>query len=239
MNDLITLNANAIKESIKYDDTQMDIFIHYPNQLVQSLGKAKYSTSFSHLLSTLNGPDLKLLEIKLSECKRIKKRIDSNDPCSETIINYDQYFQQQVTKYLDCVPIYFKQAMENNSNIKECNSNIKLNEAQYIIDNFDKFLNQNKKPCDEMLVLTIDSVNNNPNPKPMDIAIKFIYTEKVYEEIVYIRAIGFESWLSNVGGFVGIFLGYSIMQFPEFLFFFVTVFNYERRYHFRGKDCLY
>ena len=108
-------------------------------------------------------------------------------------------------------------------------------EAQYIIENFDKFLNLKEKPCDEMLVLTVDSVNNNPNPKPTDIAIKFVYSERVYEEIQYTKAIGFESWLSNVGGFVGIFLGYSMMQFPEFLLFFANVFNYERKKQFRGN----
>ena len=108
-------------------------------------------------------------------------------------------------------------------------------EAQYIIDNFDRFMNLHEKPCDDMLVLTIDSVDNNPNPKPSDIAIKFVYSTQLYEEIQYTRAIGFESWLSNVGGFVGIFLGYSMMQFPEFLLFFATVFNYERRVQLRGK----
>ena len=108
-------------------------------------------------------------------------------------------------------------------------------EAQYIIDNFDKFLNLIEKPCDDMLVLTIDSVDNNPNPKPSDIAIKFVYSTQLYEEIQYIRAIGFESWLSNVGGFVGIFLGYSMMQFPDILLFLATVFNYERTVQLRGK----
>ena len=108
-------------------------------------------------------------------------------------------------------------------------------EAQYIIGNVEKFLKQKEKPCDEMLILTVDSVNNNPIPKPTDIAIKFVYSEKVYEEIQYTKAIGFESWLSNVGGFVGIFLGYSMMQFPEFLLFFANVFNYERKKQLRGE----
>ena len=89
-------------------------------------------------------------------------------------------------------------------------------------------------PCDEMQVLAIDSINANPNPIPKDIAIKFIYKEKIYEEIQYTRAIVFESWLSNVGGFVGIFLGYSMMQFPEFLFILTTIFNGKRKNCFKG-----
>ena len=108
-------------------------------------------------------------------------------------------------------------------------------EAQYIIENFDKFLDQKDKPCDRMEVVTVSAVDSNPFPQPTDIAIKFVYSEQDYEEIQYKKAIGFETWLSNVGGFVGIFLGYSMMQFPEFLLFFAKVFNYERRVQLGGK----
>ena len=48
--------------------------------------------------------------------------------------------------------------------------------------------------------------------------ISFTYKEKYYEEILYDRAFNPESFLSNVGGFVGMFLGYSLMQLPEMLF---------------------
>ena len=210
----------------------MDIFVHYPNQLLQSFGNAKYSTSLSQLVSTLNDAYPKVLEIKISACTRIKKRVDSNEPCNEKYHNYDQFFQQNVAKHLGCVPIYLKQAKNN---MKECNTKIKLKEAQYIIDNYDKFLSQFKKPCDEMLVLTSDSVDHSPIPKPRDIANKFVHAEKVYEEIQYTKAIGFESWLSNVGGFVGIFLGYSMMQFPELLLIFTSILSYEKRNRFRGN----
>ena len=43
------------------------------------------------------------------------------------------------------------------------------------------------------------------------------YDETMYEEIEYSKDFGVESFISNVGGFVGIFLGYSMMQFPELL----------------------
>ena len=44
--------------------------------------------------------------------------------------------------------------------------------------------------------------------------VNFIYKDKYYEEIIYAKDFGPESFLSNVGGFVGIFLGYSMMQIP-------------------------
>ena len=98
---------------------------------------------------------------------------------------------------------------------KECTSQEKLKEAYGYLLDFNKILDESDKPCDEMLVQSIDSINYKPVSIPRDISIAFHYTEKLYEEIKYTRAMGFESWLSNVGGFVGIFLGYSIMQIPD------------------------
>ena len=46
---------------------------------------------------------------------------------------------------------------------------------------------------------------------------RFVYEEKYYEEIQYVRDFGFESFWSGIGGFVGIFLGYSMMQFPDLI----------------------
>ena len=40
---------------------------------------------------------------------------------------------------------------------------------------------------------------------------------KYYEEIEYSKDFGSESFISNLGGFIGIFLGYSMMQLPELL----------------------
>ena len=216
----------------------MDIFVHYPNQLITSFEKAKYSTSFFHLISILNGTTPKVLDFKLTECKRIKKRHDSNEPCSQKIPNYDQYLirklSEQLMESIGCVPIYMKTQLSNHTALRDCTSAVDLKKAYRSVDNVKAVLLSNKVPCDEMLILTIDSINNNPRPIPEDISIQFHYTEKEYEEIKYIRAIGFESWLSNVGGFVGILLGYSLRELPELILVFANMFNCKRRTHWKG-----
>ena len=229
LHDLLTLNSSQIR---LYDETEMEVFIHYPNQLIRTLGKAKYSVTFSHLQSILNGTTPKILELKLTECKRIKKRHDSNERCNPNIENYDQYLQQKMAVKLieeaGCVPIYLKVSLSNENDFYVCQSPTELKKAFQLLESIKKDIAKYEKPCDEILVLSIDSINNSPIPIPDDIAIKFLYTEKMYEEIRYIKALGFENWLSNVGGFVGIFLGYSMMQFPEFLLLFADAFNRKR-----------
>ena len=60
----------------------------------------------------------------------------------------------------------------------------------------------------------------------------------MFEETQYSKAVEFQNWLSNVGGFVGIFLGYSLMQLPE-LFIFILELNVLRKYRFlKGKIVL-
>ena len=45
--------------------------------------------------------------------------------------------------------------------------------------------------------------------------ITFLYEETDYEEVLNTRSFDFASFVSGVGGFIGIFLGYSILQIPE------------------------
>ena len=248
--DLLTIDSSRIWF---YNETEMEVFVHYPNQLIRSLDKAKYSDTFSHLQSILSGTTPKVLEFKLTESKRIKKRHDSNEKCNPNIKNYDQYLQQKMAEKLveeiECVPIYLKVLLSNESGFDVCQSPTKLKKAYQLLQDLKTNIKKYEKPCDEILVLSIDSINNNPIPIPDDIAIKFIYTEKMYEEIQHIKALGFENWLSNVGGFVGIFLGYSMMQFPEFLLLFADVFNRKWRKSFASmynlfrstyiKDCVF
>ena len=236
LHDLLTIDSSIIWF---YNETEMEIFVHYPHQLLRTIGKSKFSASFSHLQSILKGKTPNVLELKLTESKRIRKRHDSREPCNKDIRNYDKYLQQKMAERLigviGCVPIYLKAMLSNETDFEVCHSPNKLKEALKIINGFSNLLQDFEPSCDEMRVLSIDSVNHNPIPVPDDIAIKFYYTEKVYEEIQYIQAIAFENWLSNVGGFVGIFLGYSMMQVPEFLLIFANLFDRKRRTRMAGN----
>ena len=57
-----------------------------------------------------------------------------------------------------------------------------------------------------------EEVNNWGDPRLL-----FLYGDSVYEEIQNTKTFDLESFVSGVGGFIGIFLGYSILQLPELL----------------------
>ena len=229
--DLITLNSTFVGNHM-FNDTVIQIFIHYPGQLMQSLDKPKYTASFSYFVSTLKGVKSdhpNILELKISQERKLKKRPDSHRPCNKDIDNHDRHLQLKLIERLGCIPSYWMGIFWNDTNFDECTSPKTLRYAFNNISSVKNILEWNDQPCDEMILLSIDSVNNNPSTLPEDIAIGFHYSEKMYEEIEYTKAIGFENWLSNVGGFVGIFLGFSMMQFPEALEFLYDFF-------FRGNN---
>ena len=86
-----------------------------------------------------------------------------------------------------------------------------------------------------MLLLSIVSINDEPTPRLKDISLAFFYPDKTYEEIQYSRMMGFDGWLSNVGGFIGIFLGYSLLQIPDILVFIIGLFQHEKVKTFYGN----
>ena len=47
--------------------------------------------------------------------------------------------------------------------------------------------------------------------------IEIQYADKYYEENIQVQDFGFQDFISNLGGFIGIFLGYSMMQIPQLL----------------------
>ena len=49
-------------------------------------------------------------------------------------------------------------------------------------------------------------------------SIEIDFPEETYQEILNVPEISTENLWSAVGGFVGIFLGYSLMQMPELVF---------------------
>ena len=199
LEDLVTFNGSIMGHK-RYKNTEIQVFIHAPNQLVVSLDKPKYRASFEHLTSSLygvTGKNPQILEFKVSQVKQLRKRPDSNTPCNENILDYDLYYQMEIVEKLRCVPPYWKRKFFDENKTKECTSPTKIQEAHRMISDPKSILKLKELPCTEMILMSLDSINYEPTPKPKDISIAFFYTEKTYEEIQYNRMMGFESWLSN------------------------------------------
>ena len=170
--------------------------------------------------------------------KQQRKRPSKTTPCTKDVEEYDKYYRTQISQKLGCVPPYWKNTYSDYDHYHVCKNSTKLQEAHRIISDPKTILGFDKLPCNEMTLLSIDSVNNEPSPKPNDVSFRFIHSDKIYEEIKYSPKMGFENWLSNVGGFSGIFLGYSMMQVPNLLIFFMNLYH-QKKYKLIKSKCIF
>ena len=212
MQDLITFNKSTL-EAVNYINTQIQVIVHYPEHLLKSLDMPSYSSKFSSLHRNIP------LEFKLFSGSLLRKRPDSHNPCNQDIEDYDAYLLLSITRKLNCIPPYWKYRIhDDNLHISPCESSQQLKDAYYYTQTIMDAVASYDKSCVEMFISSTS--NWDLMHRTEDFYMKFIYEEKYFQEIKYTRSFGLESFVSNVGGFIGIFLGYSIMQFPEFLGFF-------------------
>jgi hypothetical protein len=157
----------------------------------------------------------KILKFKIEEVTVLKKRQDSNIPCNKKLNKFDDvHFMEDVMARVGCVPIYWK-TFTLLPNLEECESPSQLQKIYQHIQNYEKDLFSYVSPCNDMSISAkFDKEEDNQLKEPV---IKVIYTKATYQNIENNQSFGFESFLSGVGGFVGIFLGYSILQVPELL----------------------
>ena len=83
------------------------------------------------------------------------------------------------------------------------------------IENYRVIQSSYDPPCVVMTALTLFTTELD-QPEHL-FRINIHYPEDVYQEIVNTKDFSFETFFSGVGGCIGIFLGYSLLQVPEIL----------------------
>ena len=218
MDDLLTFNRNLLENNM-YKDTEMQIFIHHPSQLIRSLAMASFTSSFHDYQRS------KLLSFKLSQTTLIRKRYDYRIPCSSTIEDYDRYLMNVVINKTSCIPPYWKEDILDIPEFEECTTQEQLQTVYKYITEWENMMAQNSHPCIDMYnIVGWNWLDVEGTKKSDEIQIKFYYQEQYYQELEYLPDFDLETFISNIGGFVGIFLGYSMMQFPELIG--TTMFKY-------------
>ena len=199
-----------------YRNAHFKMYFHYPGQLLRTFHNPFFETNV--LLGSKNNEEKvwdKIFKIKIEEVTVLRKRHDSNIPCKHHLNQLDDVnFMEEIMNRVGCMPIYWKD-IRGISIRRECESPSDLKQIYQFIQNYKDVLLSYDGPCIEMSVTNkFDKEEENKWEEPL---IKVVYTKSTYQNIENTRSFGFESFLSGVGGFIGIFLGYSILQIPELL----------------------
>ena len=110
VSDLIIFNSSIIGNE-KFKNTEIEVLIHHPKQMIKSFDKPTYQASQPHLMSILTGQPNgapKIMDFRISQIKQQRKRPGSSTPCNKDVDDYDNYYRTQISKKLKCVPPYWK-----------------------------------------------------------------------------------------------------------------------------------
>ena len=215
MYDWLSFNRSIFYDK-SYKDVTFQIYIHYPGQLLRYFRTPIYKSTVGFETDTSESKYWnKLLRITISRVTVLRKRPNSNIPCDQALQNDDEKLKIEIMKRVGCVPIYWNKTFGDNINLEPCRFPDQFRRMYTYIQNNRNILLSYDPPCVDMTISSkYDREKNNKWDEP---CLKFIYTEEVYQEIQNSRNFGFESFLSGVGGFVGIFLGYSMLQLPQLI----------------------
>ena len=185
----------------------ISVVIHHPGQLTRSLDKPILESKASELKYNLN------VIFSINQVSVLRRRPDAIKKCDNGLHDDDRVFRNKITRVVGCQPPYWMGFMENDNLLNECRTASEMAQILSLLKNKKIIFDSYKQPCDYMTVVT--GVLQKSMEWGTYLIFDFVYMDDFYQEIINAKGFGFESFWSGVGGFVGIFLGYSLLQTPD------------------------
>ena len=191
-------------------DIYMVYFAHYPNQLRRTSPLTVEAVKHAGVISG------KLLKkyFWIDNLEVIRRRNTLNNPCVEDSKNWDHHVIAQMLEEEKCRPPHSKREdyplCRNKESLQKLNPDF---DSFYDPEIVDRFI----KPCDEVQSVSynIEEFMKTPNTSIDSTKILFLFKYGKYKDITHIRSFDVESLIGNMGGYVGLFLGFAIWQVPD------------------------
>jgi hypothetical protein len=198
----------------------------FPNQLFRSAVSA-----FGNWPDRVNEPKSFLMDFRMSNVQVVKRRDKPSKRCYDWK-KYDEMVFEDILEEVGCTPVYWYK----NSSLPTCKDKTKMKdlsnkfyERYFPIDQKIK----NIPPCIEVQYVQVahkdlpkDNLDKKKQVPQNDgvseedwFKIRLWYRSTTYMEIKQVEAYSMESLVGNGGGYVGLFLGYSLSQLPHFIIF--------------------
>ena len=219
-------------EFLDMHDLAFEIYVHKSGGLIGQLGRGhtlKISSAMntraielSHYLKETNSSVSISNEIRFKAIEVLHKRHGAEEPCNEHNHNNDIEYKNAVIMNVGCIPSFWQSLIDEKTNkLPACNKTSEF----HSISNFLPGINNNKnigngtklytQPCYEMMV-TVTTTSRYEytifNEEKPHLSCIFYFEADRFKEIVNHQAFDLGEMWSQIGGFVGIFLGYSCLQ---------------------------
>ena len=225
---LFKLDLRPFYNDYKLMFTTVRFYLHGEGQLIRNFGNDVYMTKMADLNPYPASKTIKnMIEFSITQVNILRKRSDANIPCDHGMHDDDEYIRRKIADEAGCIPPYWAHFNVTGDKIKAyvCNSTSQLRKAYKEIKVIEEKLKMFGKPCKELSnFFSLQSEGTAGRDvsesglglkKTFDMKIKFLTDQ--FQEVTNSKDFGFESLWSGIGGFTGIFLGYSFLNVPEFL----------------------
>ena len=204
--------------------SECHIYIHHKEQIIRSLSKPTVLLFGNQLAKgKLKGQQgfNYILRMRSNAMEVLRRRPDANYKCNITLRDDDSQWREAVIEENQCIPAFMRRFVQGEyDHYLECNfsqhKKVIYDYSPY--DNFEAAGKFYSPPCSEMssIVTTSENVARFEDKNVTNLILKFEYS-KDYRETVNARNFNVYDLWSQIGGVVGIIVGYNMAQIPEAL----------------------
>ena len=185
------------------------VFFHFPKQGSSTKTFRKIDWPYR----SENASKSYYMVFELKNIEIVQNRNKWRQKCLTGLPDIDQMWYTKYFKQLNCKPPYFNGI----GNLSPCETQNDLNQIHK--DYFQYRLSSKSSeipPCRSLEKLEFGYYEYDvEEDKEPNITISIIFVDQNYREMLNIRAFDLHSLLGNIGGYVGIFIGYALLNLPD------------------------
>ena len=143
----------------------------------------------------------------------VKRRHKSFENCQDDIA-YDKWLVLNISTELQCTPPYWRMDDKHPT----CRNQTELERAQKMFWGYFYGSVEANHPCTEIQKVDMEYEETDDDTLgPGEMRIQVMYLSSTYKEIRQMKAYTIMMLFGNVGGFVGLLLGYALIQIPSLI----------------------
>ena len=214
----IKIKSSIFPDGIRPPSGKFVILFSYPNQLFRSMSSAFYTWPLRTNTSTKHYK----MRFNLKSMKILRRRPKKQSPCFKE--NYDMKFLETVIEESGCTPsMWFTNRSEPLCRTKKSFQELyaRTIDHLYRLTKTKKYL----EPCLDIEKLQIDFGEENipsiegksEDDKEGWFNLEYIISTHKFEEVKQVRKYSEQSLVGNLGGYIGLCLGYAILNLPTMI----------------------
>ena len=217
--DFMRFDAKWILSS---DRIEYHVYIHQKEQLIRRLTKPTFIIYGKRLRKgKLKGEQgfKYIVRMRSNAVEVLRRRPDAIEACNDSLVEDDNQWRKSVVEKIQCVPTFMERFFPNTTDTwPNCNPDqLKIAQDLYSPqDNFEAGARHYLPPCTQIsTVVTIaEDIERLENENVTSLILRFEYPT-LYRETINKREFSvYELW-SQIGGIMGMIVGYSLMQIPD------------------------